>query len=130
MNTIPKLWNAINFHHDQLGRSLSTSQLDAYLPPPRRPRVRIPPRAGGPPPRDVPTPPVVDRPPVTTRSTRGPLCRRACNHVRAICYAARRICRLADHLQEERSQLICRRAQGRCRDAHTTAQRRCPRCAA
>lgn len=124
-STIPQLWNAINRHHDALGYALQPRYPTTRITLPRR-RVHRRPGAGDPPP-DRPSPPRIDRPPVDAHA-RAPLCRRACNHVRAICYAARRICQIARHLREYRALVTCKRATARCADARRAARRRCRSC--
>lgn len=124
-HSIPQLWNAINRYQDALGYALHPGYPSTPVVVPYR-RWRPRPRAGGSPP-DRPAPPRIDRPPVGARG-RAPLCRRACNHVRAICYAARRICRIANRLRETRALIICKRATARCADARRTARRRCNAC--
>jgi len=126
-NSIPMLWRAINKHQDGLGQALNPGYRSYRISPlvrRRPPRRRV---GGGStvPPR--PRPPDIDRPPVTQRGG-PPLCRRACNHVRAICYAARRICRIASHLRDYRALQTCKRATARCADAKRAARRKCPSC--
>jgi hypothetical protein len=58
-------------------------------------------------------------------------CARACRHVAAICYAATRICHIADRLNEPGSRTACTAAQRRCQDAQETARRgSCGTCSA
>ncbi|MFH2010123.1 MAG: hypothetical protein ABI333_26230 [bacterium] len=126
LDSIPVLWNAINRHQDSLGEALNPGyrsyRIDRLVVT-RRPPRRV--GAGSTTPR--PRPPDIDRPPVTQRGG-PPLCRRACNHVRAICYAARRICRIASQLREYRALQTCKRATARCEDAQRAAARKCPAC--
>ncbi len=147
LRTIPALWNAVNHHHDQLGRTLA---LLAPAPrryevdrPPRRPsRQRLVPRPGPrrrprpgrpaerPRPREQPRRPSPPRARWTQRAAPGAqrLCQRACRHVRSICYAGVRICQIADRLAEWPADQACERSRRRCEEAREAARRRCPPC--
>lgn len=56
------------------------------------------------------------------------VCRRVCRHVKAICYASTRICRIASRLGELPAMLACKRSSLRCVDSRKSARKYCPPC--
>ena len=65
----------------------------------------------------------------TTVSKRSIRCRRIGRHVRAICYAARRICQIASRVGSEYTKAACQRNQRRCQSArNVTTRRGCTGC--
>lgn len=56
------------------------------------------------------------------------VCRRVCRHVKAICYASTRICRIASRLGELPAFLACKRSSLRCVDSRKSARKYCPPC--
>jgi hypothetical protein len=128
MGSIEELWNAQNQAQDHLGQAL------ARLGRPKMHRVTADPGAG-PGSRPAPERPGpaagATRPAEEDRSTRreeGDLCRAACRHVVAICYAARRICQIAGRMEDWAARQGCSRAMERCQEAKLAAGRSCPPC--
>ena len=56
------------------------------------------------------------------------VCRLVCRHVKAICYASTRICRIAAGLGELPALLACKRSSVRCADSRKSARKYCPPC--
>ena len=127
--TVPD-WEAWQKRHARALAQLSTPAAPGPAPneptpgPARRPVAR--PRPTPPPTEDVPQSGAGGSAnPADQQTLR---CRRICRHVRAICHAAVRICRIAQRLNEPPAEQACRRSQARCTDARAVAGRTCPPC--
>jgi hypothetical protein len=125
LQTIPELWNAQNQAQDHLGQALARLARPTTHRLVTEPRPRITPE-GPRPARAVPTQAPRDR--WAEREGRPGLCREACRHVAAICYAAGRICGIAGRLGDWAARQACTRAKERCQEARQAVGARCARC--
>lgn len=92
--------------------------------PRRAPRARV---SAAPPPATAGAPSADDAAgaPLRAEEARCPM---DCRHARAICHAARHICKLADYLDEDDARIRCGRAQEDCRRARERTRGQCHAC--